>query len=88
MGYRVRVKIFTADKPDALTVPRSALFRGGKGQWQVYVVRDGRAVVEDVEVGLINDEAVEISKGLTAQDQVILAPESSLGDGARVEVAQ
>ncbi len=86
VGYRVRVKIFTADKSDALTVPRSALFRGPKGQWQVYAVRDGLAKIVSVEVGLINDEAVEITTGLDATDRVILAPESTLADGAKVEV--
>lgn len=83
-GYRVRVKIFTAEQADALTVPRSALFRGRKGQWQVYVVRDGRARIQTVQVGLINDEAVQITSGTAAGERVVLAPESNLTDGARV----
>ena len=33
----------------------------------------------------MNDEQVEIAKGLSAGERVILAPESSLADGARVE---
>ena len=45
-------------------------------------VRDGQ-----VDVGLINDEAVEITSRLAEGEQVVLAPESNLTDGARVEVA-
>ncbi len=84
VGYRVRVQITTAEKPDALTVPRSALFRGADGQWQVYVIRNGRAQIQDVKVGLINDEQVEITSGLKEDEQVVLAPESNLTGGARV----
>ena len=42
VDYRVRVRIFTDSKENALTVPRSALFRDG-GNWSCYAVRGGRA---------------------------------------------
>lgn len=82
--YRVRVRIFTAQKDDALTIPRSALFRGPDGTWQVFAIRDGTAALQDVEIGLLNDEAVEIVEGLAEDEEVILAPESSITDGVRV----
>ena len=41
--YSVRVRIFTDQKPDTLLVPRSALFRGPDGGWQLFVVRASRA---------------------------------------------
>ncbi len=85
VGYRVRVRIYTADKSRALLVPRSALFRSPDNAWQVFVVRGGRARLQTVEVGLMNDEQVEIVKGLSENEAVILAPESSLTDGARVQ---
>jgi HlyD family secretion protein len=84
VGYHVRVKIFTADKTQALLVPRSALFRAADNAWQVFVVRGGRARLQNVEVGLINDEQVEITKGIADGEPVILAPESNLTDGAKV----
>ena len=85
VAYRVRVRILTRQKQDALVVPRSALFRGPEGKWQLYAIRGGKARLQDVEVGLINDEMVEITKGLKAGEQVILAPESNLEDGVRVK---
>ncbi len=84
VGFRVRVKVFTAEKAEALVVPRPALFRGEDGTWQVFAVRDGRARRQRVEVGLMNDQQAEILKGLQPGELVVLAPESSLEDGMRV----
>jgi len=85
VGYRVRVEITTAEKPDALVAPRSALFRAADGTWQVFAVRGDKARLQPVEVGLMNDQHVEITSGLAEGDQVIVAPESTLTDGTRVE---
>jgi len=85
VDYRVRVRIITEAKPAALLVPRSAIFRGPAGNWQVFAVRGGRAVLLDVEFGLINDRRVEITAGLEEGDQVILAPESNLAEGDKVD---
>ncbi|MCE9607122.1 MAG: HlyD family efflux transporter periplasmic adaptor subunit [Planctomycetia bacterium] len=84
IGYRVRVRIFTAEKPRTLVVPRSALFRGPDGRWQVFAVRSGKAKLVGVEVGLMNDEQVEVTTPLAEGELVVLAPESTLTDGARV----
>jgi HlyD family secretion protein len=82
--YRVRVRIFTADASGALVVSRSALFRGAKNDWRVFVIRDGRAHLQAVKVGLSNDESAEILSGLSEHDQVILAPETNLVEGQAV----
>lgn len=82
--YRVSVRVITRSKPDANVVPRSALFRGAEGKWQVFAVRDGRAKLVPVETGLMNDESVEIVRGLGEGETVVLAPETSLSDGTRV----
>jgi HlyD family secretion protein len=84
VDYRVRVRIITDQKNDVLSAPRAALFRGGDGKWQVFVIRDGRARLQSVETGLMNDETVEIISGLEPNELVILAPETSLRDGMRV----
>ncbi|MCA9071399.1 MAG: efflux RND transporter periplasmic adaptor subunit, partial [Planctomycetaceae bacterium] len=82
--YRVRVRIFTGQKSNTISIPRSALFRGSQGNWQVFVVRDGKAHRVEVEVGLLNDFRAEILKGVQADEQVIIAPEASLEDGEKV----
>jgi HlyD family secretion protein len=84
VDYRVRVRIVTSEKDQALVVPRSAIFRGADGGWQAFMIRGGRARLQPVEVGLMNDDRVEIKKGMEAEETVVLAPESNLADGAAV----
>lgn len=83
--YRVRVRIFTDRHTDALLVPRSAMFRGAGGGWQVFAVANGTARLRDVTIGLMNDQHVEIIDGLEQDELVILAPENDLVDGIRVK---
>jgi HlyD family secretion protein len=83
--YRVRVRIFTGSRSNTITIPRSALFRGSEGDWQVFAVREGQARRIDVKVGLLNDFRAEILEGIQADEQVIIAPEASLQDGQKIE---
>ena len=85
VGFRLRVRIYTDAHEDAVAVPRSALFRGTGDRWQVFMVRGARARMADVEVGLLNDVEAEVVSGLGAGDEVVLAPDSDLADGARVK---
>ena len=82
--YRVSLRIITKSKLAANVIPRSALFRGAEGKWQVFAVRDGRARLQPVETGLMNDETVEVVRGLAEGETVVLAPETSLSEGTRV----
>ena len=81
------MRIFTAERTQALLIPRSALFRAADNTWQVFAVRGGRARLQTVEIGLMNDEQVEIVRGLAENERVVLAPESALTDGEKVSVA-
>jgi len=83
-GYRVRIRIHTAEVDDAVRVPRSALFRGDDGGWRVFAVEGGRARLTPVTVGLLNDTQVQIIEGVDGSASVVLAPGADLRDGARV----
>ena len=85
VDYRVRVRIFTDQQPQALVVPRAALFRGPDGTWQLFAVAGNKAQLQSVEVGLMNDAAAEITSGLEAGQQVILAPDTNLTHGRRIK---
>jgi len=78
------VRVFTDEKTNAVIVPRTVLFRGNTGDWQAYVVRADKSVLVDVEIGIVNDQNAEITKGITAGDIVIVAPESTLKGGILV----
>jgi len=86
LQYRVRVRIITDEKPNVSLVPRTALFHGLKGQWQLYKIVGGKAQLTDVQVGLMNDFESEIVAGVTDGDTVIVAPESSVKNGGRVVI--
>ncbi len=87
VGYRARVRLFTAQKDSVLTLPRRALVRASDKHWQVYAVRDGRAVLLDVELGLVNERQAEVTRGLESGERVILSPPATLVAGARVSFA-
>ncbi len=88
VGYRVRVRIFTDTRDQALAVARSALFRNDVGGWSLFVVHNGRAQRREVGVGIMNDEWAEVTQGLAAGEVVIVAPESTLDEGTRVTVRE
>ena len=85
VDYRVRVRIFTEQKTNALVIPRSSLFRGPDNRWQVFAVQGRKAILQTVGIGLINDTHAEIVEGLTEGQSVILAPDTKLVHGKRVK---
>ncbi len=83
--FRVHVRIYYDEAADALTLPRTALFRGHQGDWQVMVVRQGVTKLQTIKVGLMNDEQAQILEGLTAQDAVVARPSREIVEGMNVE---
>jgi HlyD family secretion protein len=83
-GYRVETQVVLWEGA-ALTVPASALFQDGE-QWRVFVVREGRAHSQVVQVDHRNPFEVAIRDGLAAGDLVVRHPTDALADGVRVAV--
>lgn len=81
-GYRVETQIVLWEGV-VLKVPASALFQDGE-QWRVFVVRDGRARSQIVQIDHRNPFEAGISGGLAAGDLVVRHPTDKLTDGARV----
>ncbi len=71
------------EDPAAPIVPSNALFRHG-GDWAVFAVIDGRAVLATAEIGQDNGVQAEVTGGLEEGAEVILYPGAGLADGARV----
>ncbi len=65
-------------------MPVSALFRRGS-ESAAYVVCGGRAVLVPVEAGRSSGREVQVLKGLSAGDEVILYPGDRVTDGQRVK---
>ncbi|MHC5108754.1 MAG: efflux RND transporter periplasmic adaptor subunit [Planctomycetota bacterium] len=83
-GFRVFVRIFYDQAEEAVTLPRTSLFRGTAGGWQVFVVADGRCELRDVTAGIENDDLVQIVAGLDADDAVVARPSRDIEPGMRV----
>jgi HlyD family secretion protein len=83
-GYRVETRIVIWEHDAVLTVPSSAVFRGKTG-WAVFVLEGGRARLRPVEVGQRGGALVEIAKGLTEGEAVVVHPSEAVADGVRVE---
>jgi len=85
-GTRVDVNIIVAERADTQAVPERAVFRKDD-QWMVFVVRDGRAELTPVSLGLRNDQWAEIVQGLAPGDVVITEPTNNIQPGVRVRPA-
>jgi HlyD family secretion protein len=97
-GMSCRAELQTAALSQVWSVPVSALqatpatsaeksVTASNNSRQVWLVRDGRAYPQTVEVGLATDTAQQISQGLTGTEQVITGPArifASLKEGAKV----
>lgn len=69
-GQYVDIHVFTAHRPQALSVPEAAIQRGPKGTYVYAVDADHRAQIRPVEVALIQDGRAIVASGLDAGQQV------------------
>lgn len=86
-NFRVEARVIVWETENTLKVPVSALFRRGN-ESAAYVVRGGKAVLVPVEAGRSSGSEVQVLKGLTAGDEVILYPGDRVSDGQRVKPVQ
>jgi RND family efflux transporter MFP subunit len=85
-GMYGRVNLTLERRENVLTVPAGALFIEG-GKTCVYTVADGKAKRVEVETGLDDGIRVEITKGLSGHEPVIVTGKSAVRDGAPVKVS-
>lgn len=90
-GMNVKTDIITDEKHDVLIIPVQATGKrkiDDKTVESVYVVRDGKAVLQEVETGVSSDTETEILSGIELGDTVISGPYrvlSTLKDGQQVK---
>ena len=84
-GYRVEVRIITWRAEGVLKVPIGTLFRRGEG-WALFVVTDGVARLQPIDLGERNDTEAQILGGVSAGQTIVLHPPDTLTDGVRVTV--
>jgi len=82
--YGVDVKIIIKEKKSVLRVPERAVFKS-EGRYRVFVLREGKARLAEIEIGLEGEDYYEAVSGLKENDIVIIAPPADLDDGMAVE---
>jgi HlyD family secretion protein len=84
-GYRVGVRIVTKSVDGALKLPASAVFPLPAGGMAVFVIDQGRARQQAVQLGARNSSEAWITQGPKPGSRVIVYPPQALRDGMRVQ---
>jgi len=83
-GMFARVALMVGIRPKAIQIPIDAVTRLENNQY-VYVVQDGKAQQVPVELGGRADNRIEVTRGLTGTEQVIVSGKDLVSDGTVVE---
>ena len=81
--YRVDVAIVVWHGEEVLRIPSTALFRAGD-RWTVFAIRNDRARLVNVDLGLTDGTSTVIDHGLAEGDRVLVQPSDEIHDGVRV----
>ncbi len=82
-GQFVSARIVLRVEEDAMTLPEGAIQPGQDGPF-VFVVKDGRAQMQNVTVDRQLGEQVVVSKGLKGNEQVVIEVPPTLSAGSQV----
>lgn len=82
-GMYGRAALRTGLHPQALVVPEAAVLLSNRDRF-LYTVEGGRARRKQVTVGIDGGTWLEIEKGLTAEDEVVVAGAEIIADGLAV----
>ena len=83
-GQFVNVRMQTDTRRGAVTIPSNAVQRGPNGMYVFTVKPDNTAAVQPIDVEQDDGQVSVVGKGLAAGDKVVLAGQSRLAPGVRV----
>ena len=86
-GEKAKVILVSDHTEKALTIPIYSIFYAD-GVPYVYVLKDHLAVRTVIETGLFDETSMEVTSGLTAEDQVITTWSNEIFDGVEVRTAE
>lgn len=84
-GMFAEVELRTAALTGVLAVPREAVVTQGSKQI-AYVVKDGKAYLREVGVGLVNDHLLQVTAGLKEGELLVVKGQQYLSDASPVTV--
>lgn len=85
-GSTVKLTVTTGKAENVMTIPVDAVYYSG-GNAYVYLYEDGKAKKASIEVGINDDDYVEVTGGLSADDLVVSTWSNNLYEGADIQLA-
>lgn len=85
IGMFVSIRLITAVHENVIAVPKDAIVYDG-GLPFVYIVRDGIAHKQLLQAGFSDEQYVESTGGISADDEVIIVGQGGLKDKTKVKV--
>ncbi len=87
-GTTVNVQTVAQTLNDAVVIPASALLKTPEGETTVMIVENDRAHQVSVETGIREGDCVQITKGLSGGETVIVTGAYGLPDNTKVKIAE
>ena len=87
-GATVALEMVAQTVNDAVVVPASAVLKTPEGATAVMIVKDGHAQQVEVETGVRDGDLVEVTKGLSGGETVIVRGSYGLPDKTKVNIAE
>ena len=85
-GSTVKLTVTTGKAENVMTIPVDAVYYSG-GNAYVYLYEDGKAKKASIEVGINDDDYVEVTGGLSADDLVVSTWSNNLYEGADIQLS-
>lgn len=85
-GMFARTQVVLEEVREAVVAPIEAVKISPKGGRVVFVVEDGKAALRKIETGIEAGGKIQIITGISPGEQVIVAGQEKLKDGAAVQV--
>lgn len=84
-GSTAYLSLATFESNEGLLIPSNAVTTVQNG-FQVFIIKNGKAETQNIEIGTRTDQDILVSKGLQAGDSVIVSAIMALKKGASVKV--
>lgn len=85
-GQFVRIKVYGAEHPNVLYVPRRALLQKANGMYVYLIDKDNQVVAQDVSTGDWYGDYQIITNGLKPDDRIVVDGINKIVAGMKVEV--
>ncbi len=80
-GMFARARLILEKKENILAVPASSIIKGGF----IYVFRNGKVHLTKIDLGLKENDLVEVISGLKEGEEIVVSGQNKLSDGAIAE---